>query len=246
MYEIQNAKSSNNSPLRDGLFDMMQRNRGSLTDGTLMPNAWRAAGGRGAGGGNFLPVNQQKPVSTTSSQDAGVQGPKPPTYQPQIQTRDAQGKTLPQYRMGIGHRILGTLTNFANGFAGNHAQPIYVGPGALNNRYYQEEAQRQKQNQENLDWWRTQHPDAKNPSVIGSPPEQDPNSNKDSTSGASGSSSLFAPRYSARERFALSRSKALPEPDYRFTAFNPTTNQRVGSHDGKTWSDLSSSDSTQT
>src|SRR5215470_11738016 len=149
MYEIQNAKSSNNSPLRDGLFDMMQRNRGSLTDGTLMPNAWRAAGGRGAGGGNFLPVNQQKPVSTTSSQDAGVQGPKPPTYQPQIQTRDAQGKTLPQYRMGIGHRILGTLTNFANGFAGNHAQPIYVGPGALNNRYYQEEAQRQQSNLEN-------------------------------------------------------------------------------------------------
>src|SRR5262249_50461474 len=148
MYEIQNAKSSNNSPLRDGLCDMMQRNRGSLTDGTLMPNAWRAAGGSGAGGGNFLPVNQQKSVSTTSSQDAGAQGPKP-SYVPPIQTRDAQGKTLPQYRMGIGHRILGTLANFANGFAGNHAQPIYVGPGALNNRYYQEEAQRQQQNLEN-------------------------------------------------------------------------------------------------
>ena len=61
--------------------------------------------------------------------------------------RDDQGRTLPQYRMGIGHRILGTLANFANGFAGNRAQPIYVGPGALNNRYYQDEQQRR----ENLD-----------------------------------------------------------------------------------------------
>jgi hypothetical protein len=55
-----------------------------------------------------------------------------------------QGETLPQYRMGIGHRILGTLANFANGFAGNRAQPIYVGPGALNNRYYQAERQRRQ------------------------------------------------------------------------------------------------------
>jgi hypothetical protein len=58
--------------------------------------------------------------------------------------RNAQGKTLPQYRMGIGHRILGTLANFANGFAGNHAAPIYVGPGALNQRYYQDEQARQQ------------------------------------------------------------------------------------------------------
>src|SRR5215471_8802364 len=190
MFENQNA--NNNSFLRNSLTNMMANNRAGQLNSNFMPVGFGQTSS-GAGGSNFLPVNQQMPaVSTPSTQDAGVQGPKPPTYQPQIQTRDAQGKTLPQYRMGIGHRILGTLTNFANGFAGNHAQPIYVGPGALNNRYYQEEAQRQKQNQENLDWWRTQHPDAKNPSVIGSPPEQDPNNNKDSSSGTSGSSSLFA------------------------------------------------------
>ena len=65
-------------------------------------------------------------------------------FTPPTPYRDAQGKTLPQYRMGIGHRILGTLANFANGFAGNRAQPIYVGPGALNNRYYQDEQQRRQ------------------------------------------------------------------------------------------------------
>jgi hypothetical protein len=65
-------------------------------------------------------------------------------YSTPTQFRDAQGKTLPQYRMGIGHRILGTLANFANGFAGNHIAPLYVGRGALNNRYYQDERVRQQ------------------------------------------------------------------------------------------------------
>lgn len=71
-----------------------------------------------------------------------------PAYVPSIQTRDAQGKTLPKYRMGIGQRILATVANFANGFAGNGAAPIYAGPGALNNRYYQDEGTRQQQNDE--------------------------------------------------------------------------------------------------
>ena len=78
-------------------------------------------------------------------------------YLPPIQRRDAQGKTLPKYRMGIGHRILATVANFANGFAGKGAAPIYVGPGALNNRYYQDEVYRQQVNDENpyrnaIDW----------------------------------------------------------------------------------------------
>src|SRR5262249_26712043 len=231
-----------NSPIKEAVMKWQQNGRSDQPGFNFRPVGLGQTSG--AGGGNFLPVNQQKSVSTKSSQDAGAQGPKPPSYVPPIQSRDAQGKTLPQYRMGIGHRILGTLVNFANGFAGNHSQPVYVGAGALNNRYYQEEAQRQRQNQENLDWWRTQHPDAKSTNRNVSPPEQDPDSKKDPASGTSGSSSLFTPPYSARERFALSRSRALPAPNYRFTAFNPTTNQRIGSHDGKTWNDMPNPDST--
>jgi len=71
------------------------------------------------------------------------------TYIPPIQTRDAQGKTLPKYRMGIGQRILASVANFANGFAGNGKAPVFVGPGALNNRYYQDEAFREQQNDDN-------------------------------------------------------------------------------------------------
>ena len=94
---------------------------------------------------------QTAPVATGSAQQQ--------TYMPPIQTTDAQGKTLPKYRMGIGHRILATVANFANGFAGNGAAPIYVGPGALNNRYYQDEGYREQANDENaglrrnaIDW----------------------------------------------------------------------------------------------
>src|SRR5262249_6907391 len=134
-----------NSPIKEAVMKWQQNGRGDQPSFNFRPVGLGQINS-GAGAGNFMPVNQQKPVSTTSSQDARAQGPKPSSYVPPIQSRDAQGKTLPQYRMGIGHRILGTLANFANGFAGNHAQPVYVGPGALNNRYYQEEAQRQQQN----------------------------------------------------------------------------------------------------
>src|SRR5262249_14294421 len=232
-----------NSPIKEAVMKWQQNGRSDQPGFNFRPVGLGQTSG--AGGGNFLPVNQQKSVSTKSSQDAGAQGPKPPSYVPPIQSRDAQGKTLPQYRMGIGHRILGTLVNFANGFAGNHAQPIYVGSGALNNRYYQEEAQRQKQNQENLDWWRTQHLDAKDPVIDKSDPGSGGTQNDSAPAPkAEPRSSLFTPPYSARERFALSRSGALPAPNYRFTAFNPTTNQRIGSHDGRAWSDLPSSEST--
>ena len=91
----------------------------------------------------------QPPLAATGSNQ------QPQTYMPPIQTTDAQGKTLPKYRMGIGHRILATVANFANGFAGNGAAPIYVGPGALNNRYYQDEARREQVNDENGGFRRT-------------------------------------------------------------------------------------------
>lgn len=87
------------------------------------------------------------------------QGGQGATYMPPIQTRDAQGKTLPKYRMGVGQRILASVANFAKGFAGNGAAPVYVGPGALNNRYYQDEGYREQVNDENaglrrnaIDW----------------------------------------------------------------------------------------------
>lgn len=84
--------------------------------------------------------------------DAGKSTPTPRSvaeedvlqYSSPTPSRDAHGKTVPKYRMGIGQRILSTLANFANGFAGKGAQPIYVGPGALNHRYYQDERERQQ------------------------------------------------------------------------------------------------------
>lgn len=61
-------------------------------------------------------------------------------------------RTKPQYRMGIGGRILGTLANlFTGGIGGAVAgfirpgmTPVYVGKGATNNRYYQDELARQQ------------------------------------------------------------------------------------------------------
>jgi len=55
----------------------------------------------------------------------------------------ATGKTKPQYRMGLGTRILGSLANAAAGFSGRGGEPVYVGPGATNQRYAREERQRQ-------------------------------------------------------------------------------------------------------
>lgn len=61
------------------------------------------------------------------------------------QTDPQTGKrtTLPQYRMGTGMRILGTAANFLSGFGGRGGPATYVGPGATNRRYEQDEAQRQ-------------------------------------------------------------------------------------------------------
>ena len=112
----------------------------------------------GLGGSNSSGRDGQSGQSGQAAANGGPSGSSS-VYLPPIQTRDAQGKTLPKYRMGIGHRILATVANFANGFAGNRAAPIYVGPGALNNRYYQDEAYREQVNNENaglgrnvIDW----------------------------------------------------------------------------------------------
>lgn len=49
----------------------------------------------------------------------------------------------PMYKMGIGQRILGTIGNALNGFAGNHAPVVHVGPGATNWRFGRDEATRE-------------------------------------------------------------------------------------------------------
>lgn len=60
-----------------------------------------------------------------------------------INPRDASGNTKPQYRMGLGTRILGGLAAAAEGFGGHQYTGPYIGPGATNRRYAQDEAQRQ-------------------------------------------------------------------------------------------------------
>ncbi|HEV7523014.1 MAG TPA: hypothetical protein VGP89_18070 [Candidatus Angelobacter sp.] len=59
-------------------------------------------------------------------------------------TDPATGKTLDQYKMGFGQRLLGSLVNFGNGFARTGADPIHVGPGATNRRYSVDETNRQQ------------------------------------------------------------------------------------------------------
>jgi ribosomal protein L17 len=49
----------------------------------------------------------------------------------------------PQYRMGLGQRLLGTASNFLTGSGGGKTPPIYVGPGATNWRFDRDEATRE-------------------------------------------------------------------------------------------------------
>ena len=65
-----------------------------------------------------------------------------------IDPRDpATGKMKPEYRMGLGSRILGSIANFAVGFGGGKRPVMYVGPGATNARYSNDEAQRESEHQ---------------------------------------------------------------------------------------------------
>lgn len=174
------------------------------------------------------------PAAGTNGQTTATQNPV--RVRP-IQTRDAQGKTLPKYRMGVGQRILATVANFANGFARNGAAPIYVGPGALNNRYYQDEAIRQQQNRESLPST-TLVPDS------GTQPQSDGSEQTNNTP------ALRRNAYNARLQTPARRAwqtilntKAPTGNSYTYTAINPGTGQRVGSNDGVNWRDVTDSGS---
>jgi hypothetical protein len=52
-------------------------------------------------------------------------------------------KVKPEYRMGIGGRVVGTIGNFLSGFGGSHVPATYVGPGATNRTYDIAEQRRQ-------------------------------------------------------------------------------------------------------
>jgi hypothetical protein len=88
----------------------------------------------------LAPVGANNPalVSLLSRQAQDSQRINPYQTDPQTGKRT----TLSQYRMGTGARILGSIANFASGFGGK-GPVAYVGPGATNARYQQDEAQRQ-------------------------------------------------------------------------------------------------------
>lgn len=153
-----NDDSSNDSPAANQPVDFVNRNLLRIEPKSGVASRFNVAG-FGANGSKATGTTVNAPsfaqklaalgdmgAATGKSTPNSVDDPKQKVQQYTTPTQylDAQGKTLPQYRMGIGHRILGTLANFANGFSGNRAQPIYVGPGALNNRYYQDEQQRRQ------------------------------------------------------------------------------------------------------
>ncbi len=79
--------------------------------------------------------------------------PVPPAYNPTDLYADQRkyGTPLdvhdPKYRMGIGQRLLGTVANFTSGFGaakhGGSPSLIYVGPGATNHLYDQDNAARE-------------------------------------------------------------------------------------------------------
>src|SRR5262245_24178629 len=130
MFDLDNVSSGNPSFARQ-IADVMKQTRvNGPAPMAFSPNA-RALGDLAGEAG----ASVRNPMTVLQEQQAHYGTPTDPHD--------------PRYRMGMGHRILGTLANFANGFAGNHASPIYVGPGALNNRYYQDERLRQ-QNLENV------------------------------------------------------------------------------------------------
>lgn len=163
--------------------------------------------------------------------DAGQSTPQPPKvgeadvvkYSTVTPSRDAQSKTLPQYRMGIGQRILGTFANFVNGFARNGASPVYVGPGALNNRYYQDEQERQQ----NLAGAKLRLGILRNEPADNQqqPPEQ--TSPADTPPPMSGNVPLVNP--AAREQTSGGKvRRSRDEVDWRTVAQNPITGKWVG------------------
>lgn len=159
---------------------------------------------------------------------------QPAANLPPINPRDDQGKTLPKYRMGIGQRILGTVANFANGFARNGADPIYVGPGALNNLYYQDEDLRQQQNLAN-----SSHKSPR--SIRGTQPRDN---GIDETSNSPALRTNPQSQTQARNNWRDILSAQQPTAStYAHYAFNSQTGEHIGSNDGVNWNPLNSSGS---
>src|SRR5437763_2146948 len=75
--------------------------------------------------------------------------PAPPSVQSDVNSRyrksEEQSRPIdpnqPQYRLGIGGRILGTLANFLSGMSGR-GSVTYTGGGATNHRYAMDEEKR--------------------------------------------------------------------------------------------------------
>jgi hypothetical protein len=65
----------------------------------------------------------------------------------------------PKYKMGIGGRIMGTVANFLSGMA-SRGPVVYTGKGAVNSRYYRDEADRLRQLDDaraQQDFWQQQN-----------------------------------------------------------------------------------------
>ena len=204
----------------------------------------------------FSPTAQS--LGAIAAERAPVRNPITVLQEQQAQYSQPGDPNDPKYRMGTGQRILGTLANFASGFAGQGGSPVYVGPGALNNRYYRDEAQR-RENLENVTReLAEQHrvdpdqPGAKpNPGGELENEGSAPPAHKDSFQPARYrtlplpiTGSPF-PRTPARALFASLRNAAPAPGNYRFTAKHGETKQRIGSQDGQNWEFLHDDDQTR-
>jgi hypothetical protein len=87
------------------------------------------------------PVGSKNPNLVDLLGQQAKYGQRIDPYQTDPQT--GKRSTLPQYRMGTGSRTLGTAANFLSGFGGRGGPITYVGPGATNQRYEQDETQRE-------------------------------------------------------------------------------------------------------
>lgn len=82
-------------------------------------------------------------IPQPSNQNVVDLAKKQATLTQPINPKDESGNVKPQYKMGWGRRIAGALTAAAEGFGGRPYTGPYIGPGATNARYAQDERQRQ-------------------------------------------------------------------------------------------------------
>lgn len=202
----------------------------------------------------FSPTAQS--LGSLAAERAPVRSPITVLQEQQAQYGVPPDPHDPKYRMGMGQRILGTLANFANGFARSGASPVYVGPGALNNRYYQDEALRE-QNLDNINRQLTEQHSTKSEDSDKTGTtlqDEDGHGNVDFPPGhwqpyeTSAVQKVFPPgrwqplqtqagappRTQARATFA-SLHNARTQPNYRYFGRHSQSNQLIGSHDGQNW-----------